>query len=107
MKKFIPFLFLLTSCASFHLRVVGWYNDDTSVLNSRLVLSDGRVAGVVGNPYITCYSKRGVKLADGYLVRVENGYLMVDEFGKDFVYVQNGNGNYCVLNYTVVGDEAK
>ena len=98
MKKllltFIAIFF--TGCASFNYRVVGWYNDDASILN-KIVLSNGKVATVVGNPHITCYTKRGFKLGDGYFVTVEDGMLEIDEFGKRYVWVPNSKENYCIL----------
>lgn len=79
------------------MRIVGWYNDDSRVLNGKLAFNDGRTTNVIGNPLIACYTKYNVKIADGYMVRIEDGYLIVDQFGKDYIYVKNGGGNYCIL----------
>jgi hypothetical protein len=99
MKKLLLAFFALffTGCASFNYKVVGWYNDDTSVLNNKIVFSGGKVANIVGNPHIVCYTKRGVFLADGYFVKIENNYLIVDEFGRWYIGIKSNEGNYCIL----------
>lgn len=98
-KLLLAFIALFfTGCASFNYKVVGWYNDDTTILNNKVVFSNGQMANIVGNPHITCYTKRGFLLADGYFVKIQDEYLIVDEFGKNYVFLQrNDLGNYCVL----------
>lgn len=98
-KLLLTFIALFfTGCASFNYRVVGWYNDDTSMLNSKIIFNNGKVAGVTGNPHITCYTKRGFLLADGLFVKIDGEYLIVDEFGTQYIYLQNNDlGNYCIL----------
>jgi hypothetical protein len=92
-KKLLPILFLLTGCASLPFRITGW-----STPGNKVTFSSGDVTWVEGNPRITCYTKFGFKLADGYFVKIEDEYLVVDEFGKDYVWLEDNDlGNYCTL----------
>jgi len=95
MKKLLVLSLLLTGCASVKYRVVGWYGVSTDTAN-HVMLENGKVATIVGNPRITCYTDYGHLLADGYFVNLFGGYLVVDQFGKDYVWL-NDSGNYCVL----------
>jgi hypothetical protein len=98
MKKLLPLLFLLTGCASFNYRIVGWYNIEAPDPSSTVLLNNGQRVTIIGNPRITCYTKYNVELADGYFVKIEREYLVVDEFGKNYAYIQNNDlGNYCNL----------
>jgi len=92
MKKLICLVLLLTGCATFNFRIVGWYNEDTEVLTS-----NGTFVRIIGNPRITCFTKAGTKLADGIFVTVHDNDLIVDEWGKDYVHVKNDGNNYCKL----------
>ena len=89
---------LLVGCATFNHKLVYWPDHDS------IRTVDGQVINIVGNPHITCYNKTGALLADGIFVRVNDDhctgdctYIIVDEFGKDYVQVRNDQHNYCVL----------
>ena len=83
----------LTACATFNVKLIGWYTNQPFVETA-----NHQFVEIVGNPRITCYTKYGYPLADGYFVKVEGEYLVVDEFGKDYVYIQDNDlGNYCML----------
>jgi len=97
MKKLLPLLLLLTSCASLNYRIVGWYNVDAPDPSSKVLLNNGQWVTIVGNPRISCYNRKGTVIADGIFVRIQNGYLVVDEFGKNYAEIKNGAGNYCSL----------
>jgi hypothetical protein len=93
MKNLIFLSLFLTGCASLQYKVVGWGNS-----SNRVLLNNGNKANIVGNPRITCYTKYGFKLGDGFFVTVKDNYLIVDEFGKNYVWLeQNDLGNYCSL----------
>lgn len=99
MKKllFILTALFLTGCASFNYRVVGWYNMDSDG-ESKVLLDNGQTATIVGNPRITCRTRYGYLLADGLFVTVRGEYLIVDEWGTGYVYLQNNDlGNYCTF----------
>lgn len=90
MKKLLPFLFLLTGCASFPFRVTGWNTPN------HVVLDDNQPAIVLGNPRITCRTTRGFVVADGLFVEInDENYLVVDEFGKEYLLVPNDPEIYC------------
>ncbi len=92
MKKLIILSLLLTGCAASRYKVVGWEEATNKVL-----LNNGATAHILGNPRITCYTKHGFLLANGYFVKVEDNYLVIDEFGKDYIRVKNNQNNYCTL----------
>ncbi|MGH7974894.1 MAG: hypothetical protein ACREBR_05165 [bacterium] len=91
---------LLTGCATFNHKLVNW--PDSSETGVRT--DGGEYIQIVGNPRITCFNHAGVVIADGLFVRIDddrcNGdcaFLVVDEFGKDYVRVRNDQHNYCEL----------
>lgn len=94
MKKIIPLLFLFVGCVSLPFRITGWKD------GQRVSFNNGQTATIIGNPRISCYSKFGYKIADGYFVQVNRwGDLIVDEFGKKYVWISGdkAEGNYCLL----------
>ena len=101
MRYFLALALLLTTgCATFNHKLVSW--PDSSETGVRTV--DGQYLQIVGNPRVTCYNKQGNQLADGLFVRIEADhcsgdctFLVVDEFGKDYIRVRNDQHNYCVL----------
>lgn len=98
MRKLLLLLPFLAGCATFSHKIVNWPDHEG------ILTADKQVINIVGNPRLTCYNKQGKVLADGLFVRVEDDrctgdctFLLVDEFGKDYIHVRNGEGNYCVL----------
>jgi hypothetical protein len=96
-KKLLPFLFLFAGCSSFNYKIVGWYNIAAPDPSSTVLLSNGKKAIIVGNPRIFCFDKYGNKVADGIFVKIQDGFLEVDEFGKRYDYIPNSENYYCTL----------
>lgn len=91
---------VLSGCSTFNHRIVSWPDGSETGMRT----ADGQYVQVIGNPRITCYNKQGSKLAEGLFVRIEDDhcsgdctFLVVDEFGKDYVRVRNDQQNYCIL----------
>lgn len=89
---------LLSGCATFNHKLTYW-SDYQNVIKT----ADGQTIYIIGNPRITCYTQRDGKeviIADGLFVRqgadYMNNVIVVDEFGKDYVYVTSDD-NYCIL----------
>lgn len=97
MKKLLPLLLLmLTGCATVNNKIVDWKDN-----NNQVFFEDGRSAHILGNPQVTCYTYPNHLLwAKGYFMYIdESNSMVVDEFGKDTVWLHNywGIPNYCVL----------
>jgi hypothetical protein len=99
MKKllFLLPLFILTSCASINYRVVGWYSPAPTDSTNQVLLENGQFVTIVGNPRLSCYTRYDEELADGIFVKVQDGFIVVDEWGTRFVWIPNNLGNYCIL----------
>jgi hypothetical protein len=79
MKKLIPLLLLFTGCAS-----VKFVQTD----HGQIVNEHNQPIHIAGNPRITCFDVYGKVIADGYYVRkLDNGSIVVDEFGKRYMVV--------------------
>jgi len=95
MKKLLALFITIffTGCSSLPFKITGWKDP-----SNRVTFNNGQAADIVGNPRISCYTKYGFKLTDGYFVKVQDNYLVVDEFGKGYVWLQNNDlDNYCIL----------
>lgn len=89
MKKlllFIPIL-ALSSCSYFK-----WVTVDK---NGQIINENKKSVNIMGNPQMSCFDSKNLLIAKGYFVRQEeDGSFLIDEFGKDFVTVENPN---CLL----------
>ena len=97
MKKLLVLLLALNGCATLNKnKIVDWKDN-----NNQILFEDGRSAHILGNPRITCYTyPNHLVWADGYFMYIDKtNSMVVDEFGKDIVWLHNywGYPNYCIL----------
>jgi hypothetical protein len=93
MKYLIALSLFLTGCVSLPFKVTGWNEPQ------QITFENGTKANVYGNPLVTCYTKYGDLLANGFFVTIRENYLIIDEFGVDYAWIENNDlGNYCILN---------
>lgn len=91
MKRILLLLLpLLTGCATLNPDITHWKNDF-------IVNADGRRVNIIGNPPIRCYNAYNRLLADGLFVKVEGNYVVVDQWGKGYAWIEDGDGNHCIL----------
>ena len=83
----VPLLFT-AGCVSFR-----W----VTVEKGQIVNENRQPLAILGNPVMACFNWKNELVAEGYFVQQnDDGSFLVDEFGKEYVVVQNPN---CRLGY--------